>query len=64
MAAQVFGGHPELLLIILPQSAAEIRRDVKRFGDITAGCAVQCVVSNLYNLYLIKLITILLCSIS
>lgn len=34
---------PEIVLVILPQSAAEIRQDVKRAGDVTLGVSTQCV---------------------
>ncbi|KAF9458642.1 Piwi domain-containing protein [Collybia nuda] len=34
---------PDMILVILPESAASIYRDVKRFGDITVGVVTQCV---------------------
>ncbi|KAG1821113.1 Piwi domain-containing protein, partial [Suillus subaureus] len=36
---------PEIVLVILPQSAADIRQDVKRAGDVTLGVSTQCVFS-------------------
>ncbi|RDB21330.1 Protein argonaute-2 [Hypsizygus marmoreus] len=33
----------QMLLVILPESAADIYRQVKRFGDITNGVVTQCV---------------------
>lgn len=40
-----------MILVILPESAATVYRDVKRFGDITVGVVTQCVVGykKLYN---------------
>lgn len=34
------------VLVILPQSAEEIRNNVKHYGDIVYGIATQCVVSD------------------
>jgi hypothetical protein len=34
-----------MILIILPESAAALYCDVKRYGDITRGVVTQCVVS-------------------
>jgi eukaryotic translation initiation factor 2C len=36
--------RPNLMLVILPESAAQVYRDVKRFGDVTVGVVTQCVV--------------------
>jgi hypothetical protein len=38
---------PQLVLVILPQSAAELRQQVKQWGDVDRGIATQCVVSAL-----------------
>jgi hypothetical protein len=35
---------PQLILVILPQSAADVRLRVKRWGDVARGVATQCVV--------------------
>lgn len=41
-----------IVLVILPDRAEEIRREVKRWGEITAGVPTQCVVnSKLYFIY-------------
>lgn len=37
--------HPHMIIVILPQSAAEIRSKVKFWGDAFRGVATQCVVS-------------------
>ena len=34
----------QMILVILPDSAAHIYREVKRFGDVTEGVPTQCVV--------------------
>jgi hypothetical protein len=39
-----------MIIVILPQSAAELRLQVKRWGDITRGVATQCVVSVKFRL--------------
>ncbi|KAF8436955.1 Piwi domain-containing protein [Boletus edulis BED1] len=36
-------GQPDLIVVILPSSAAEIRFDVKRYGDVLHGVVTQCV---------------------
>jgi eukaryotic translation initiation factor 2C len=35
--------NPELILVILPESAEDLRNAVKRFGDIECGVKTQCV---------------------
>ncbi|CCM05785.1 uncharacterized protein FIBRA_08018 [Fibroporia radiculosa] len=37
------GTAPSLLLVLLPNSAAEIRRKVKHWGDVTVGVPTQCI---------------------
>ena len=37
--------EPQLILVILPQAAAELRLQVKNWGDVDKGVATQCVVS-------------------
>ncbi|KII88705.1 hypothetical protein PLICRDRAFT_41918 [Plicaturopsis crispa FD-325 SS-3] len=41
--AKKTGKNPDLIFIILPESAAEIRRAVKRWGDVQVGVVTQCV---------------------
>jgi eukaryotic translation initiation factor 2C len=36
---------PSLLVVILPQTAADLRNAVKHFGDIVMGAPTQCIVS-------------------
>jgi hypothetical protein len=38
---------PELIIVILPQSAADLRAAVKQFGDVTMGVPTQCIVSGI-----------------
>ena len=38
-------GGPTFILVILPESAAEPKAAVKRWGDIVRGVATQCIVS-------------------
>lgn len=40
------GPHGLIVLFILPNSAEDIRREVKRWGDVTVGVPTQCVVSS------------------
>jgi hypothetical protein len=40
----------QLIITILPQSAAEIRRAVKHFGDVEYGIQTQCIVSGIMYL--------------
>lgn len=47
--------RPDMILVILPESAATVYRDVKRFGDITVGVVTQCVVG--YNLKMCNVAT-------
>ncbi|KAG1804734.1 Piwi domain-containing protein [Suillus plorans] len=42
-APRGYNKPPEIVLVILPQSAADIRQDVKRAGDVTLGVSTQCV---------------------
>ncbi len=37
--------HPQLMLVILPEFAADIKREVKYWGDIKRSVPTQCVVS-------------------
>ena len=37
--------EPQLILVILPQAAADLRLQVKNWGDVEKGVATQCVVS-------------------
>lgn len=36
----------DLMVVILPENAADLYTAVKRFGDVTVGVATQCVVGN------------------
>ncbi|KAL5511713.1 hypothetical protein ACEPAH_4931 [Sanghuangporus vaninii] len=40
------GRNPDILIVILPQSAAPQRKEVKQFGDINHGIVTQCVRSD------------------
>lgn len=40
---------PSLVLVFLPSSAAEIRREVKHWGDIKRLVATQCLVSSVVS---------------
>ena len=42
--------NPDLILVILPESAEDLRNAVKRFGDIECGVKTQCVVSFILTL--------------
>lgn len=45
MKAQCANGEdPQLVLVFLPNSATECRREVKHWGDIDTGVSTQCVV--------------------
>lgn len=39
-APRGYNKPPEIVLVILPQSAADIRQDVKRAGDVTLGVSI------------------------
>jgi hypothetical protein len=47
--------QPELIIVILPQSAADLRAAVKHFGDVTMGVQTQCIVSGICLRVLIDL---------
>jgi hypothetical protein len=44
MRDALLGGNVQLIVVILPESAAGLYSNVKRFGDIMEGVATQCVV--------------------
>ncbi|EJF65736.1 Piwi-domain-containing protein [Dichomitus squalens LYAD-421 SS1] len=43
------GEEPQLVLVFLPNSATECRRDVKHWGDISTGVSTQCVRGGKWN---------------
>lgn len=40
------GGHPSLIVVVLPEGGTDIYAAVKHFGDITTGVATQCLKSS------------------
>ena len=39
---------PHLILVVLPENAADVKLTVKRWGDIERGVVTQCIVSRVH----------------
>lgn len=49
-----------MILVVLPDNAAEVKKDTKYWGDIKEGIITQCVVSIIIYIHLMQLLTVFL----